>query len=330
MPNRRSTIALLTVATLVATLALSSACAPPARPAAIEPATPSAAVTAAVATTTAATASAETTAPSRPETQSTTFAVIGDFGVDNRHERDVAGLVASWNPAFIVTTGDNHYGKKGATSASTYSKSVDDYYGKWLGGAFFPSLGNHDYDVKPAPEAYTDYFDLPGPGLANTSGNERYYDFVQGPIHFFVLNSNAEEPHGTDSVSKQAKWLKRQLKASPSKWNVVVAHHPPYSSDGEHGPAKYMRWPFAEWGADVVLAGHNHCYERVMHDGIVYFTNGLGGATRYDFGSRITGSKARYMSGWGAQKVTIADAALVFEFYDVNGERVDRYSVRAK
>jgi tartrate-resistant acid phosphatase type 5 len=335
MTSRRSTIALLTAASLLATLVFSSACAPPARPAASETATTSAAATAGVATatvatTTVATASIDSTAPSRPETQSTTFAVIGDFGVDNRHERDVADLVASWNPSFIVTVGDNHYKKRDATGARAFSKSVGDYYGEWLDGAFFPALGNHDYDVKPAPKAYTDYFDLPGGGLTNTSGNERYYDFVQGPIHFFVVNSNPEELHGTGSSSKQAKWLKRQLKASSSKCNVVVAHHPPYSSDGEHGPARYMRWPFAEWGADVVLSGHNHGYERVMRNGIVYFTNGLGGATRYDFGSRTTGSKVRYMSDWGAQKVTITDTAIVFEFYNVSGERIDRYSVRAK
>lgn len=335
MTNRRGTIALLTAASLLATLAFSSACAPQARPAVSEIATTSAAATASVATatvatTTVATASAETTAPSRPEARPTTFAVIGDFGVDNRHERDVADLVASWDPDFIVTVGDNHYKKSSGSNASAFSKSVGDYYGQWLDGAFFPSLGNHDYDVKPAPKAYTDYFDLPGPGLTNTSGNERYYDFVQGPIHFFVLNSNPEEPHGTGSSSKQAKWLKRQLKASSSKWNVVVTHHPPYSSDGEHGPVRYMRWPFAEWGADVVLAGHNHGYERVMRNGIVYFTNGLGGGTRYDFGASTSGSKVRYRADWGAQKVTVTDTALVFDFYNVKGTRIDRHTVRAK
>jgi tartrate-resistant acid phosphatase type 5 len=330
MTIRRCTVALLTAATLLATLTFSTACAPRARPAVSELATTSAAVTAAVAPAAVATASIDSTAPSRPETQSTTFAVIGDFGVTNRHERNVADLVASWQPDFIVTTGDNHYGKEGAPNANAYSNSVGDYYGQWRDGVFFPSLGNHDYDVKPAPEAYTDYFDLPGPGLTNTSGNERYYDFVQGPIHFFVVNSNPQEPHGTGSVSKQAKWLKRQLKASSSKWNVVVTHHPPYSSDGEHGPVKYMRWPFAKWGADVVLAGHNHCYERVMRDGIVYFTNGLGGATRYDFGAPTTGSEVRYRANWGAQKVTVTDTALVFEFYNVNGKRIDRHTIRAK
>jgi tartrate-resistant acid phosphatase type 5 len=328
MTSRRRTITLMTAASLIATLALASACAPPPRTAGSELATASAVATAPAATATVATTPVESATPSRPDTQTTTFAVIGDFGVDNGHERDVAELVASWNPSFIVTTGDNHYGKSGGTRA--FSKSVGEYYGTWLDGAFFPSLGNHDYDVKPAPKAYTDYFHLPGPGLSNTSGNERYYDFVQGPIHFFMLNSNAEEPHGTSSSSKQATWLKRQLAASSSKWNVVVVHHPPYSSDNEHGPSTYMRWPFAAWGADVILSGHNHSYERVMREGIVYFTNGLGGVTRYDFGSPTPGSEVRYMSDWGAQKVTVTDTELIFEFYNVKGQRVDRYSVRAK
>ena len=68
-----------------------------------------------------------------------------------------------------------------------------------------------------------------------------------------------------------------------------------------------MQWPFAEWGADAVLSGHAHTYERVERDGIVYFVNGLGGAARYGFGEPVEGSRARYRDDWGAQKVTVTD-----------------------
>jgi hypothetical protein len=91
-----------------------------------------------------------------------------------------------------------------------------------------------------------------------------------------------------------------------------------------------MRWPFAEWGADAVISGHAHIYERGMHDGIPYIVDGLGGAPRYALGTPVTGSVARYSSGWGAEKVTLSAAGLSFEFYNVKGALIDRYVVAAK
>jgi predicted phosphodiesterase len=274
------------------------------------------------------------------------FAVIGDYGMDDRNSRAVARLVKSWDPDFVITTGDDYYSKAGGTGTGRYDESTGAHYGVWLAdisttgerqpsgeasvNAFFPALGNHDYsDATPSPTTYLKYFKLPGDGFTNTSGNERYYDYVQGPVHFFALNSCDQEPDGTSKSSDQAEWLKAQLTASDSEWNVVYDHHPPYSSDSRHGSSAYMRWPFAEWGADVVLSGHSHTYERIERNGIVYFVNGLGGAPRYRFGDPVSGSKKRYRSGWGAQRVWAAPDRLVLGFYNVDGELVDRYELRA-
>jgi hypothetical protein len=276
-----------------------------------------------------------------------TFAVIGDYGMDNAHELAVSNMVASWNPAFIVATGDDYYSPAGGSGTGKYDESTGAYYGRWLkdisttgkrfpvGAAavnsFFPALGNHDYsDATPSPDTYLKYFTLPGAGFANTSGNERYYDFTQGRVHFFVLNSNPDEPDGTSSTSKQARWLQAGLKNSTATWNVVYDHHPPYSSDNRHGSTGFMQWPFAAWGADVVLSGHAHTYERVMRDGIVYFVNGLGGAARYSFKAPTSGSVVRYRADWGAQKVTVSDTTLRFEFYDTGGSLVDSYELPAE
>jgi tartrate-resistant acid phosphatase type 5 len=276
-----------------------------------------------------------------------TFAVIGDYGVNDQREASVASLVASWGPAYVLALGDNYYGAAGGTGTGKYDQSTGAYYGKWLKditttgtrlpkglaavNAFFPCLGNHDYsDATPSPQTYLAYFDLPGAGFTNTSGNERYYDFVEGPIHFFVLNSNSEEPDGTTSSSKQAQWLKTQLAASTSTWKIVYDHHPPYSSDLVHGPDKDLEWPFAAWGANAVLSGHAHVYERIEQDGIPYFVNGLGGASRYAFGAPVTGSQVRYASDWGAQKVTVTANALTFEFWNEAGELIDSYALPAR
>jgi tartrate-resistant acid phosphatase type 5 len=276
---------------------------------------------------------------------STTFAVIGDYGRNNNHEAAVARLVSTWNPSYIIATGDDYYRPAGGTGSTKYDRSTGAYYCRWLAdvtttgtrcpsgkasvNAFFPALGNHDYsDATPSLSTYLSYFRLPGRGFTNTSGNERYYDFVQGPIHFFVLNSNAQEPDGTSSTSVQAAWLKAQLAKSTSAWNVVYDHHPPYSSDRDHGSSTGMRWPFAKWGADVVLSGHAHTYERVVRGGMVYFVNGLGGAERYAFGKKLSGSAVRYAANWGAQKVTVSATKLRFDFYNVAGKRIDTYTLK--
>lgn len=264
-----------------------------------------------------------------------TFAVIGDYGVDDANEQAVATLVSGWNPDFVVTTGDDYYSTAGGSGTGKYDESTGAYYCNFLKdisttGArcptglaavsrFFPSMGNHDYsDATPAPTTYLTYFTLPGAGFTNTSNNERYYDFVQGPVHLFVINSNTQEPDGTSSTSVQATWLQTQLAASTSAWNVVVFHHPPYSSGSTHGSTPYMQWPFAAWGADVVLNGHDHTYERIVRDGIVYFVNGLGGASRYSFGTPVAGSAFRYNANWGAMRIVATDTTMDFEFLSVN------------
>lgn len=292
---------------------------------------------------TAAIAAANATSSPNPPT---VFAVIGDFGINDKNEREVSRLVASWNPSFIITTGDNYYRTAGqvGTGTNMYDVSVGAYYGAWLKdisttgkrlpvgrapvNAFFPSMGNHEY-TSTSPEIYTTYFNLPGAGFSNSSGNERYYDYVQGPIHFFVLNSNSKEPDGSDAASLQARWLQRQLSASTSPWNIVYFHHAPYTSDTRHSPKVRMRWPFAEWGADVVISGHDHNYERIMRDGIVYFVNGLGGGTRRPFGDPTEGSAVRYVDAFGAQRVTATDTTLDFEFINTGGVLVDRFHLSA-
>src|SRR5205085_5882749 len=118
--------------------------------------------------------------------------------------------------------------------------------------AFFPTLGNHDWTPNDYPQPYLNYFKLPG--------NERYYDFVRGPVHFFNIDSDPREPDGVSPTSKQGQWLKGKLAASPSPFDIVYFHHAPFGS-GDEGSSAWMPWSFESWGADLVLPGHNHIYE---------------------------------------------------------------------
>lgn len=258
------------------------------------------------------------------------FAVIGDYGAARQSEADVADLVKSWDPDFIVTTGDNNY-EDGA--ASTIDKNVGQFYhdfiapykGSYGAGAdvnrFFPALGNHDWET-PGARPYLDYFTLPG--------NERYYDFVQGPVHFFVLDSDPSEPDGVTSTSIQANWLREKLAASTERWKVVYFHHSPYSSGLEHGSTEYMQWPFQAWGASAVLSGHDHGYERVVRNGFPYFVNGVGGKSLYPFWIvHVSGSQVRYNDDYGAMLVEASSSSIRFQFITRSGAMMDFYKLNA-
>ena len=271
------------------------------------------------------TPAATSTPTPTPEPLTVRFAVIGDYGQAGPAEAAVADLVKSREPDLIITTGDNNYPDG---QASTIDDNIGQYYAGYIhpyqgaygpGAAenrFFPSPGNHDWNT-PDLIPYLDYFTLPG--------NERYYDFVRGPVHFFALDSDSREPDGVSADSIQAGWLRDRLAASDSPWKIVYMHQPAYSS-GRHGSTEWMRWPFAEWGASAVLAGHDHVYERLIVNGLPYFTSGLGGhPARYIFLLPHRGSQLRYNDDYGALFVEATETELVFEFANVAGEVIDRY-----
>lgn len=278
------------------------------------------------------------------------FAIIGDFGRDNDGEKGVADLVKSWDIDFVVTVGDNNYslGEK-----KTIDKNIGKYYHPYIypykgsykypdgtpGGSkdgvnrFFPVLGNHDWNVcgddklpdckDDLPSPYLDYFTLPG--------NERYYDFKKGSVHFFMIDSDSREKDGTSSDSVQADWLKDHMKASDLPFQFVFMHHPPYSSGEKHGSSEQMRWPYKAWGADLVFTGHEHNYERIYveKEDLTYFVNGLGGsvANAYPFADTVSGSKIRYLKKNGAMKVTVDAHKAVIQFITSDWEVIDTYTL---
>ena len=274
-------------------------------------------------------ASTATSIPSATPDPSVRFAVIGDFGMGNQPEADVAALVHSWTPDIVLTVGDDNYPSGAADTIDAhigqyYHDFIFPYTGTYGPGAlenrFFPTLGNHDWYTAGA-KPYLDYFKLPG--------NGRYYDFTRGPVHFFALDSDENEPDGVGSRTLQAAWLKQALAASTSLWNIVYFHHAPYSSGTTHGSTNWMQWPFAAWGAQAVLTGHEHNYERLLVDGIPYFVNGLGGGPIYtDFGNILPESQFRYSANYGAMLVTASPAELLFEFYARTGKLIDQYQIQ--
>ncbi|MBW8333580.1 MAG: metallophosphoesterase, partial [Prolixibacteraceae bacterium] len=258
----------------------------------------------------------------------TSFAVISDFGyANNTTTANIANMVNNWDPDFIVSGGDNSQGS--TCNTGCYDGVVGAYYGPQATsseridyvstGNFWPVPGNHDYD---APIAnYLAYFSYLPPTGASSGATNLYYDFVRGPVHFFMMNSGTMSGTPPD-LAAQKTFLQNALANSTAAWKIVMFHQPAYSG-GMHGGDANMRWPFAEWGADFVISGHNHIYERILQDGIRYFTDGAAGS------DVRTGTQIGevYYSGAGAMRVNATETEISFEYVSVSdGLAKDTYT----
>ncbi|HEX2973876.1 MAG TPA: metallophosphoesterase, partial [Tepidisphaeraceae bacterium] len=251
------------------------------------------------------------------------LALISDFGTLQGSEAAVANLVKGWdtiaNPLdAIITSGDNDQ-----NNGDDYVNRVGNYYDQFIYGRgsgtqrFLPAPGNHDwgYTGRNTLEYYESFFTLPDASQGNTSGNERYYNYKVGAVEVFVLDSYSYEPDGTSSTSAQATWLKTALANSTAPWQLVTFHHTAYSSAAAHDDSTYMQWPFQEWGADLVVSGHNHVYERININGLRYVTNGMGGWDSLNgFGTPVAGSEVRYNAENGAILLEATATTLSYSF----------------
>lgn len=204
------------------------------------------------------------------------FAVIGDTGTGGKEQYQIAKLLweahARFPYDFVLMMGDNMYGGQGP---SDFVKKFETPYKPILdaGIKFYATLGNHD---DPAQRFYKPF---------NMEG-KRYYSFKKGDAEFFVLDSTYMSPAQLD-------WLKDALPKSNAKWKIAYEHHPLYSSGEKHGSEVDLRTLveplFLANGVDVVLAGHEHFYERLKpQKGIYYFTQG--GSAKLREGNIAVGS----------------------------------------
>jgi 3',5'-cyclic AMP phosphodiesterase CpdA len=180
---------------------------------------------------------------------------------------------------FVFTAGDNAYPNG---SANDFRRCYDPAWGRFRGRTF-PAPGNHDFHT-PKGRGYFDYFG----GRAGKPGRG-WYSVDLGGWHLVVLNSNCDLL-ACGRGSAQLRWLEADLAASRARCTIAVWHHPLFSS-GMHGDASVVR-PFwdvlAAAGAEIVVNGHDHDYERFAPQtpagrrdrstGIREFVVGTGGA----------------------------------------------------
>ena len=191
------------------------------------------------------------------------FAVIGDSGQPGSGQNSIARQMTHWRTMFpfefVIMTGDNLYGRE---TPRDYEKKFSIPYRPLIDGGvkFYASLGNHDDDGQINYELFN-------------MGGKKYYSFKpKNGVRFFALDTNYVD-------AKQLDWLDKELASSGSDWKIAFFHHPLYSSGETHGSADLQRELlepiFLKHGVNVVIAGHEHFYERLKpQKGVAYFTVG--------------------------------------------------------
>lgn len=240
------------------------------------------------------------------------FAVLGDTGTGSSKQQDVADTVVRYRVAFpfefVLLLGDNMYGGE---SAADFEKKFSAPYKALLNNQvkFYAALGNHDQTLQ---KNYVNF---------NMDGKE-YYRFKKGNVAFYALNSNYMD-------RKQVKWLEDELAKDTSEWKVAFMHHPPYSSGGKHGSDEQLREViepiFLKYGVNVVLAGHEHFYERIKpQKGIYYFISGAAGKLRSgDINDRSALTAKGYDRDLSFMLIEVDDKQMYFQAISRTGETVD-------
>ena len=237
-------------------------------------------------------------------------------------DEDTATIIDGYPGATVFTTGDNVYPDG---TAQQYSDCYDPTWGRHKSRTK-PTPGNHDYHVVGAADYFT-YF-----GSAAATAGEGWYSYDLGSWHFLALNSNCSEVGGCGPTSPQGQWLASDLAANTgSSCTLAYMHHPRFSS-GSHGSSIALEpmWDILyQYGVDVVVAGHDHVYERFSlqapdgssdpTNGIRQFTVGTGGSELTALGSSAPNSEVGIDDAHGVLKLDLSNGSYAWEFVSVAG-----------
>jgi hypothetical protein len=245
-----------------------------------------------------------------------TIYAAGDIGECGFGALETGKVLDRLPGGFILALGDLAY-MNGTTA--NFRDCYDPAWGRHMDRTR-PVPGNHEYEnARRDALDYFDYFgDLAGPrGLG-------YYAFNAGPWRIIALNS--ELPH--DSGSAQLSWLRNELSSNRTQCTLAYWHRPLFSS-GPNLNNDDVR-PFwntlMEFGADVVLNGHDHMYERFAPQdadgrpsaaGIREFIAGTGGAHLYTPITSRPNSEVRG-SAYGILVLTLTNGSYSSDFASVN------------
>jgi hypothetical protein len=279
-------------------------------------------------------------APAGAQAQVTvTVMAAGDISPAPGSSKDddvaTSDLVLDANPTAVLTLGDHQY-PRGQLADFRHPNG---YQGSW--GRFRartrPSPGNHDYsDPAGGAAGYFGYF---GPLAGDPARG--YYSFNLGDWHIISLNSNCGAA-GSPSCgrgSAQVRWLQADLRSNSRLCTLAFWHHPRFTHPAGHRDdprTRYFWNALYAARADLVLAGHNHVFERfgALHPlgrlaaggaGVRAFTVGTGGNSLYRF-STPPRSTSRYRDDghYGVLHLTLSPTSWRSQFRRIDGRVADQ------
>jgi hypothetical protein len=250
----------------------------------------------------------------------------GDIALCGRPGSAQTAHILAQNPGTVIAVGDNAY-PDGAPA--DYTNCYDPTWGAFKSKTFAVP-GNHDYTT-PNASGYFNYF---GSKVGNPT--EGWYSFNVGAWHILAVNSNCSAVGGCNTGSPQETWVKSDLAASSAKCTLAFWHHPLYSS-GRNGDFTQMSpiWQdLYNAGAEIVISGHDHDYERFAPQdasgnkdtarGITQFVVGTGGS---DFTPLVfplqPNSVTQLENVFGVLKLILHPTSYTWQFIPVSGSFKD-------
>ena len=225
-------------------------------------------------------------------------------------------------PGTVMAIGDLAYPDGSVANFACYDKT----WGKEKSRTR-PAPGNHEFNSAGAAY-YFQYF-----GAAAGEASKGYYTYELGSWHIVVLNSECDQVGGCGAGSAQEKWLREDLAAHPVACTLAYFHKPLFSSGGKHRndlTVKPLWDALYGGGADVVVSGHDHDYERFAPQtseakadaarGIREFVAGTGGKNHRRFGLLAhANSEVRNADTFGVLKLALKPGKYAWEFVPVDG-----------
>lgn len=264
---------------------------------------------------------------------SLSFMVLGDSGSGSAAQYAIAQVLQNAKPDLVLHAGDIVYPAFSLALADTRCLSV--YAAHMKTTPYFFAFGNHDlYD---GDIAFLETFYLPTNSI---TGTEHFYSFDHGDAHFTVLFVPYLNQYQLKVGDNQHRWLVADLAATKKPWKFLLFHHPISTSglhrfddnnaNGAHDRFDVMNviLPLAQqYGVQMVLAGHDHNYERFNPtNGVYAITSGGGGVGLYPLIELDTGS-AQFWSRHNCVKVTVNGDELFLQAFNESGAVFDSMTI---
>jgi hypothetical protein len=250
----------------------------------------------------------------------------GDVAGCDTGNDEATGRLLDNIPGTVFIAGDSVY-ENG--TAAEFANCFEPAWGRHR-ARIRPALGDHEM-FSPGATPYFNYF-----GAAAGAAPTGYYSYDLGSWHIVSLNSQCSDvPGGCGSDSPQLQWLRNDLASTTAPCIAAVWHRHRFTSGARHYGRDDDYIPFWDtlrsFGADVVLNGHSHLYERFgLQDtagnadpnGIRQFTVGTGGRFLESFGTAMPNSEFRYRDDAGVLKLTLHATSYDWQFIRATGATV--------